>query len=159
MIDLQSEYGVQTLTNMRLKQDSFKTKLHQRKSDNSLCSFLTTCFICLFIHSLHFLTLQYSSKHKATALVGERWTTALVLLQRERIPRSPYPIQVSHGTCWFCALASQKLRWFILQNCCVCDTLKHQNFEGLKTEMAKRGLEHRLHPALLGHFCFQHCCY
>lgn len=37
--------------------------------------------------------------------------------------------------------------------------MKRQNCEGLKTEMAKRGLEHRLHPALLGHFCFQCCCY
>lgn len=82
-----------------------------------------------------------------------------MLLQRGRIPHSPYPIQVSRGMCWFCALASQRLRRFILRNSCVCDTLKHQNFEGLKTEMAKRELEHRLHLALLGHFCFQHCCY
>lgn len=91
--------------------------------------------------------------------MGERWTTALVLLQRGRIPHSPYPIQVSRGMCWFCALVSQRLRRFILQNSCVCDTLKHQNFEGLKKKVAKRGLEHRLCPALLGHFCFQHCCY
>lgn len=37
--------------------------------------------------------------------------------------------------------------------------MKHQNCEGLKTEMAKTGLEHRLHAAQLGRFCFQHYCY
>lgn len=37
--------------------------------------------------------------------------------------------------------------------------MKHQNCEGLKTEMAKIGPEHRLQPAQLSHFCFQHCCY
>lgn len=41
----------------------------------------------------------------------------------------------------------------------VAHLMKRQNCEGLETEMAKRGLERRPHPALLGHFCFQRCCY
>lgn len=145
---------------MRFKLDNFKAKLHQRKSDNSLCSFLTTCFVCLFIHSLHFLTLKDSSKHKTAALLGERWTTAFVLLQRGREALallSPARCRVGYAGSVLWHFKSRE-GLFFKTALSVAGLTKSQNCEGLETEMAKRVLERRLHPALLGHFCFQ-CCY